>query len=108
MSIRRSTSLLGLCLSTAAAGLFSPAAAQQLVVPRTPDGHPDLQGNWTNETITPLQREEGVTGPVFSWDEVARLLGSVAGPLQFGQPARRPQPGCSAYPQRPGRARRRA
>ena len=25
-------------------------------VPRTPDGKPDLQGNWTNETLTPLER----------------------------------------------------
>ena len=25
-------------------------------VPRTPDGHPDLQGVWTNATITPLER----------------------------------------------------
>jgi hypothetical protein len=27
------------------------------VVPRTPDGKPDLQGNWTNETQTPLERQ---------------------------------------------------
>jgi hypothetical protein len=26
------------------------------VVPRTPDGKPDFQGNWTNETQTPLER----------------------------------------------------
>ena len=26
------------------------------VVPRTADGKPDLQGNWTNETQTPLER----------------------------------------------------
>lgn len=26
------------------------------VVPRTPDGHPDLQGFWSNASITPLQR----------------------------------------------------
>ena len=25
-------------------------------VPRTPDGKPDLQGNWTNATLTPLER----------------------------------------------------
>ena len=72
MSIRYSTSLLGLCLATAAAGLLSPAAAQQWVMPRTPDGHPDLQGNWTNSTITPFQRGAG-QGPVFTADEVARL-----------------------------------
>src|SRR5262249_48854561 len=30
------------------------------VVPRTPDGKPDLQGFWTNTTVTPLERAEGV------------------------------------------------
>jgi hypothetical protein len=36
-----------------------PAAAKpapRWVMPRTPDGKPDLQGNWTNETQTPLER----------------------------------------------------
>jgi hypothetical protein len=40
-----------------------PAGAQPVatttkpwVVPRTADGKPDLQGNWTNETQTPLER----------------------------------------------------
>jgi hypothetical protein len=30
--------------------------APRWVMPRTPDGKPDLQGNWTNETQTPLER----------------------------------------------------
>ena len=25
-------------------------------IPRTIDGHPDLQGFWTNDTLTPLER----------------------------------------------------
>jgi hypothetical protein len=29
--------------------------------PRTPDGQPDLQGFWTNATLTPLQRPANVT-----------------------------------------------
>jgi hypothetical protein len=32
------------------------------VIPRTPDGKPDLQGNWTNETQTPLERQGAATG----------------------------------------------
>src|SRR3954463_1583925 len=35
----------------------APAAKRAWVVPRTPDGKPDLQGNWTNETQTPLERQ---------------------------------------------------
>ncbi len=71
MSTRHSTSLLGLCLATMVAGLLSPAAAQQWVMPRTPEGHPDLQGNWTNVTLTPFQRARD-QGPTFTPEEVAQ------------------------------------
>ena len=37
--------------------------------PRTVFGHPDLQGNWTNVTLTPFERPPGQE-PVYSWDEV--------------------------------------
>jgi hypothetical protein len=33
--------------------------------PRTPDGHPDLQGVWTNNTVTPLQRPKELAGKEF-------------------------------------------
>ena len=33
-----------------------PAIAKPWTMPRTPDGKPDLQGNWTNATLTPLER----------------------------------------------------
>ena len=35
----------------------APAAAK--AGPRTPDGTPDLQGNWSNATVTPLERPAG-------------------------------------------------
>ena len=38
MSMRYSTSLLGFCLAIATGALLSPIAAQQWVMPRTPDG----------------------------------------------------------------------
>ena len=72
--MRYSTSLLALCIATAAMGFVSPAAAQQWVVPRTPEGHPDLQGNWSNATVTPFQRATGQE-PILTWDEVAELEG---------------------------------
>jgi hypothetical protein len=40
------------------------------VVPRTPDGHPDLSGNWTNATLTPFERRRG-QGPVLTPEEAA-------------------------------------
>jgi hypothetical protein len=45
-----------LCVATASAD--SPAAAPKWRAPRTADGHPDLQGTWTNATITPFERPE--------------------------------------------------
>jgi hypothetical protein len=39
--------------------------------PRTAWGHPDLQGNWTNSTLTPFERPDE-WGPVFTWEEVER------------------------------------
>ena len=79
---RYSALLLAVLCATAAPVVVSTAAAQapasdagKWEVPRTPDGHPDLQGNWTNVTLTPFEREEGEEGKgaVFTADEVARL-----------------------------------
>ena len=48
-------------------------AQQKSAVPRTPDGKPDLQGIWSNATITPLERPENVTNLVLSEEEAARM-----------------------------------
>src|SRR5262247_3639905 len=37
------------------------ATAKPWTVSRTPDGVPDLQGYWTNNSYTPLERPNGVT-----------------------------------------------
>jgi len=88
--MRYSTLLLALCVAIAFLGMVSQAAAQaqardagHWVVPRTADGHPDLQGNWTNVTVTPFQREEG-KGPVLTSDEVATLEGRAAARVERG------------------------
>jgi hypothetical protein len=44
------------------------------VAPRTADGRPDLQGNWTNATITPIERPEG-RGPTLTKAEAADVEG---------------------------------
>ena len=56
------------------------AAGQQTDyrAPRTPDGQPDLQGFWTNQTYTRLQRPDGVTKEFYTPEEVAALESGAA------------------------------
>ena len=42
--------------------------------PRTPDGKPDLQGFWTTQTFTPLERPEYLAGKEFFTEEEAAAL----------------------------------
>jgi hypothetical protein len=49
------------------------SAARPWTMPRTPDGKPDLQGVWSNATITPLERPANVTDLVLSEEEAARM-----------------------------------
>jgi len=52
----------------------APSKAKTGSVPRTPDGHPDLQGIWTNATITPLERPAALAGkPTLTDTEAAAL-----------------------------------
>ena len=44
-------------------------AAQETAAPRTPWGHPDLQGAWTNTTTTPLERPDDLEGREFLTEE---------------------------------------
>ena len=58
---------------TAIVGLASVPAASQpaesAAAPRTPWGDPDLQGQWTNTTTTPLERPEDLSGKETLTDE---------------------------------------
>ena len=70
---------LALASAATAAALALPAQAQSRPgsdwqVPRTAHGHPDLQGNWTNATITPMQRPTG-QDRVLSRDQVVAIEG---------------------------------
>jgi hypothetical protein len=55
----------------AAGQALSPPAAKAVhtgkawTPPRTADGQPDLQGVWTNNTVTPLQRDKALAGKEF-------------------------------------------
>jgi hypothetical protein len=56
--------LLVASLAAAAAGKYQP--------PRTGDGKPDLSGNWTNATLTPLQRPARFKGPTIPAGEIQK------------------------------------
>ena len=47
--------------------------SESYTAPRTADGHPDLQGFWTNQTYTPLERPEGVDKAFYTVEEVAAI-----------------------------------
>jgi hypothetical protein len=44
-------------------------AAKPWTVSKTPDGQPDLQGYWTNNTYVPLERANGVTKEFYTREE---------------------------------------
>ena len=69
-----------LCLMPLAAAAQAPTiaaktrgapAAKIWTAPRTPDGHPDLQGIWSNGTLTPLERPRDLAGKEFLTEQEA-------------------------------------
>jgi hypothetical protein len=74
-------SLLGLVLGSLAVALHAqtgPPTATPKQEFRTPWGEPDLQGNWSGETLTPLQRPARFADkPVLSPEEAAKVVAEV-------------------------------
>jgi hypothetical protein len=54
-------------------GIATPLGAEGWQQPRMSWGAPDLQGTWTNATITRLQREDDVENLVLTEEEAARI-----------------------------------
>ena len=64
----------GQATKTAPKANTAPAAKATWTAPRTADGQIDLQGVWTNNTVTPLQRPRELAGKEFYTEaEVAKL-----------------------------------
>ena len=64
---------LAMIVPLAAQTTPAPAAKHQTqnATPRTPDGHPDLQGVWTNATLTPMERPAAFAGKATATDDEA-------------------------------------
>jgi hypothetical protein len=69
-----SVALLGVAIlgTTQAFGQSAAKDEKSWTLPRTPDGHPDLQGIWTNKTITPLERPVALGDKAFFTPEEAK------------------------------------
>lgn len=74
--------MAGLAMTLTALGAQDPArkpapkavgVAKAAGIPRMPDGRPDLQGTWTNETITPVERPAAFTSQALTAEEAAKL-----------------------------------
>ena len=66
--------IAALALAVPARSRAQAPAAESWSVPRTPDGRPDLQGVWANNTATPLERPESLGDKAtLSDEELARL-----------------------------------
>jgi hypothetical protein len=101
MSSRVLRQLSALAMAVAVAGLMASTVAGQSAAgsssnaswkaPRTPDGKPDLQGNWTNNSVTPLQRpaawKDKTTLTDAELEQLKKLVAEVTeegGDAQFG------------------------
>ena len=78
MKHRSSTPTAALAFALAAGLFAAPADAQsraaspkKWTTPRTPDGQPDLQGIWTNATITPFERPRELAGKEYFTEQEA-------------------------------------
>ena len=73
MSFRTAFSVVGIValglMVAPATSLAQPAEAESWVLPRTADGQPDLQGVWSNNAATPLERPESLGDKAVLTDE---------------------------------------
>src|SRR5437879_13800636 len=69
--------------AVAAFALGAAAPSAQRSIPRTADGHPDLQGTYDLGTLTPLERAAG-SPAVLSEAEAAKLERQLPRDMQIG------------------------
>src|SRR5262244_2142502 len=87
----RRSAAIGVLVLAFGAALTIGALAKEWTLARMPDGHPDFQGVWANNTVTPLQRPKQWEGKTRLTDAEVKELQKVAqqiydndGDAQFG------------------------
>ena len=76
--MKRSAIIVCVLLAAGPVGAQTPGSeAERWTAPRTPAGRPDLQGIWTTQTFTPLQRPDRFAGKEFLTEEEAAQLTEV-------------------------------
>ena len=85
----RKRSIATLVATVALAVIASTGTAGQVpdgwTAPRTPDGHPDLQGIWASDSATPLERPEELADKATLSDEEVATLRARAAELFDGE-----------------------
>lgn len=77
MRKRTSAMVAAVALAACAAGALSATVAgqtRQRALPRTPDGHPDLQGTYDIATLTPIERPAAAGGRLTITDQQAAAV----------------------------------
>ena len=76
--MKRMLFVVSVIVAAVSSSAQSPApAARTWTAPRTPDGHPDLQGIWTMHTFTPLVRPARYAGQEFLTEKEAAELATL-------------------------------
>jgi hypothetical protein len=68
----------------------TPSSTKTWTPTRTPDGQPDLQGVWTNATLTPFERSAELSGKATITEQEAAAIGKRANESRVDRP---PTPG---------------
>ncbi|MCY4120008.1 MAG: hypothetical protein OXG72_03710, partial [Acidobacteria bacterium] len=77
--------LVGVWLMAIVVAAAAQSSGDDWTVPRTADGHPDLQGVWASDSATPLERPEELADTPFLTDEEVATLAERAAELFNGE-----------------------